>query len=201
MYLIHKKKNQYEYENEKNQRSSNFDRNLCNIFHNYFINNFILEKMEKLKIVNAEIVFANLKDDGFGTSLTFRVTPEMEKQIIEFWATNKIGKTEPGVAKFKEYEGKKQFNCKITENTKFAYINGTSEESLGFGAKVNMFIQAFEYNNKFTKGQTMVGANISAVVVTEGRKTGADADLSDLLNEIGQVQEKEEEEKTTDLPF
>ena len=160
----------------------------------------IKNKMEKLKIVNAEIVFANLKDDGFGTSLTFKVTPEMEKEIVKFWATNKIGKTEPGVAIFKEYEGTKQFNCKITENTKFAYINGTSEYSIGFGAKVNMFIQAFEYNNKFTKGKTMVGANISACVVTAGRKTGADADLSDLLNEIGHVQDKVEEE-ITDLPF
>ena len=36
----------------------------------------------KIKVVNAEVIFANLVDEGFGTSLTIKLTPEIEKQII-----------------------------------------------------------------------------------------------------------------------
>lgn len=151
--------------------------------------------MEKLKIENAEIVFANLTDNGFGTSLTIKVTPEIEKQLTEFYAKNKIGneKTVIGVPNFKDYEGTKQISLRINDSTKFAGINGLTTENLGFGAKVNFFLNAFEYNNKFTKGKTYVGASISAVVILSGRKTGADADLSDLLNEINQEEEKNNE--------
>jgi len=46
---------------------------------------------KKIKVENAEIVFANLTDTGFGTSLTIKVTPEIEKQISDFWKENKIG--------------------------------------------------------------------------------------------------------------
>ena len=141
--------------------------------------------MEKIKIENAEIIFANLVDSGFGTSLTLKVTPELEKQITDFWAKNKIGneKTVIGVPNFKEYEGTKQINLKINESTKFAGLNGLTTENLGFGARVNMFVNAFEYSNKFTKGKTYIGASVSAVVILSGRKTGADADLAELLSE------------------
>lgn len=144
--------------------------------------------MEKIKIENAEIVFANLVDNGFGTSLTIKVTPEIEKQLTEFWEKNKIGneKTIIGVPNFKMYEETKQISLKINDNTKFAGLNGLTKESLGFGARVNFFLNSFEYNNKFTKGKTYIGASISACVILSGKKTGADADLSDLLNEINE---------------
>ena len=58
-------------------------------------------------------------------------------------------------------------------------------DNLGFGARVNFFLNAFEYTNKFTKGKTYTGASISAVVILDGKRTGADADLSDLLNDLG----------------
>ena len=158
--------------------------------------------MEKIKIENAEIVFANLTDTGFGTSLTIKVTPEIEKQISDFWAKNKIGneKTVIGVPNFKDYEGTKQINLKINDSTKFAGLNGLTTESLGFGARVNFFLNAFEYNNKFTKGKTYVGASISAVVILSGRKTGADADLAELLAEAPAPIATSEEVKS-DLPF
>ena len=158
--------------------------------------------MEKIKIENAEIVFANLTDTGFGTSLTIKVTPEIEKQISDFWAKNKIGneKTVIGVPNFKDYEGTKQINLKINESTKFAGLNSLTTENLGFGARVNLFLNAFEYNNKFTKGKTYVGASISAVVILSGRKTSADADLSELLNSISPSELQDDDEKT-DLPF
>ena len=164
--------------------------------------------MEKLKLTNVEVVFASLKDEGFGTSLTLKVTPEMEKEITAFWKKNNIGndKTVIGVPSIKDYEGTKQINLKINDKTAFAGVNGLSKDDLGFGCRINCFVNAFEYNNKFTKGKTYVGASISAVVVTEGRKTGADADLSDLLNEVNgesslPPSEKFVDEKVNDLPF
>ena len=159
--------------------------------------------MEKLKIKNAEVIFANLKNEGFGTSLTIKVTPEIEKALIDFYAENKIGneKTVIGVPTFKEYEGTKQYNSKINENTKFAYLNGLTENSLGFGARIDFILNAFEYNNKFTKGKTYIGANVSAVVVLSGRKTGSDADLSDLLNEISVEIPENATDNGSGLPF
>ena len=141
----------------------------------------------KIKVVNAEVIFANLVDEGFGTSLTIKLTPEIEEQVKEFWKTNNIGneKTVIGEPNIKEYEGTRQLSLKINDHTKFAGLNGLTTDNLGFGARVNFFLNAFEYKNKFTKGKTYVGASISAVVILEGRRTGADADLSDLLNDLG----------------
>ncbi len=160
---------------------------------------------DKLKVVNAEIVFANLKDEGFGTSLTIKVTPEIEKQLTDFYAKNKIGneKTVIGVPTLKEYEGAKQFSAKINESTKFAGLNGLTVENLGFGAIVNFFLNAFEYNNKFTKGKTFVGASVSAVVILEGRKTGADADLAELLGDTSLPTAESQPSEIVDsgLPF
>jgi hypothetical protein len=140
----------------------------------------------KIKVVNAEVIFANLVDEGFGTSLTIKLTPELEKQITEFWKTNNIGneKTVIGEPNIKEYEGTRQLSLKINEHTKFAGLNGLTTDNLGFGARINFFLNAFEYSNKFTKGKTYTGASISAVVILEGKRTGADADLSDLLNDL-----------------
>ena len=149
---------------------------------------------QKIKVVNAEVIFANLTDEGFGTSLTIKLTPEIEEQITEFWKANNIGneKTVIGEPNIKEYEGTRQLSLKINDHTKFAGIKGLTTDNLGFGARINFFLNAFEYKNKFTKGETYVGASISAVVILEGRRTGADADLSDLLNDLGDVEDATE---------
>jgi hypothetical protein len=160
--------------------------------------------MDKLKISNAEIIFANLEDSGFGTSLTIKVTPEIEKQLVDFYAKNKIGneKTVIGVPNFKDYEGTKQFSAKINDSTKFAGLNGLTTENLGFGATINFFLNAFEYNNKFTKGKSFVGASVSAVVILSGRKTGADADLAELLGDTSlPTTESNNEATSDDMPF
>ena len=163
------------------------------------VNNIMNTKKEKpagtaqnkIKVVNAEVIFANLTDEGFGTSLTIKLTPEIEEQITEFWKANNIGneKTVIGEPNIKEYEGTRQLSLKINEHTKFAGIKGLTTDNLGFGARINFFLNAFEYSNKFTKGKTYTGASISAVVILEGRRTGADADLSDLLNDLGDVED------------
>ncbi|MDD4437943.1 MAG: hypothetical protein PHS04_07925 [Tissierellia bacterium] len=165
---------------------------------------------QKLKLRGCEIVFANMEEkDGFKRSLTIKVDAEKEKQITEFWKANKIGKQNPGVPSFKEYEGTKQMNLSFNDNTKFAYLNGTNEQSLGWGAKVDLIVNAFTYNNKFTGGKDKVGASLSAVLVTSGRVTGADADLADLLSGYEVAESNSEEmadnvEQQTaenDLPF
>lgn len=148
-------------------------------------------KQPKLKLKNVEVVFANLEDEGFGRSLTIKVTSDNETMINDFFKVNQIGNEKSkviGEPNYKEYEGTKQLGIRFNDNTKFAGLNGLDQLDLGFGARIDCFINAFEYNNKFTRGATYVGASLSAVVILSGRKTGADADLNDLLNE---AQERE----------
>ena len=134
----------------------------------------------KLKLEHVNIVFANLEDEGFGRSLTIDVTDKAIQDKISSWVKdNKIGKKEPGVANFKEYEGKLQYAFKISDFTQFAGLNGLTKDNLGFGAQISLIASAFEYDNKFGKG---VSANLSAVLVEERAKTGADADLAELLD-------------------
>jgi len=136
----------------------------------------------KLKLEHVSIVFANLEDEGFGRSLTIDVTDKAIQDKITAWIKeNKIGKTTPGVAKFKEYEGKYQYAFKISDYTQFAGLNGLTKDNLGFAAKVSIVAQSFAYDNKFGKG---VSANLSAVLVEERAKTGADADMADLMSGV-----------------
>lgn len=134
----------------------------------------------KLKLEHVSIVFANLVDDGFGRSLTIDVTDKEVRDKVEKWVkTNKIGKGDKaGIPNFKEYEGRTQYAIKISDFTQFAGLNGLTKDNLGFGAKVSLVANAFEYDNKFGKG---VSANLSAVLVEERAKTGADADMAELL--------------------
>ena len=172
-------------------------------------------RQPKLKLKNVEVVFANLEDEGFGRSLTIKVTSENEKAINDFFKVNQIGNEKSkviGEPNYKEYEGTKQLGIRFNDNTRFAGINGLDQIDLGFGARIDCIVNAFEYNNKFTRGATYVGASLSAVVVLSGRRTGADADLNDLLNEAQErefvqgdefVQKESEQAESAkdDLPF
>lgn len=172
-------------------------------------------KQPKLKLKNVEVVFANLEDEGFGRSLTIKVTSENEKAINDFFKVNQIGNEKSkviGEPNYKEYEGTKQLGIRFNDNTRFAGMNGLDQLDLGFGARIDCVVNAFEYNNKFTRGNTFVGASLSAVVILSGRKTGADADLNELLNEAQErefvqgdefVQKESEQAESAedDLPF
>ena len=172
-------------------------------------------KQPKLKLKNVEVVFANLEDEGFGRSLTIKVTSENETMINDFFKVNQIGNEKSkviGEPNYKEYEGTKQLGIRFNDNTRFAGLNGLDQLDLGFGARIDCVVNAFEYNNKFTRGATFVGASLSAVVILSGRKTGADADLNDLLNEAQErefvqgdefVQKESEQAESAkdDLPF
>lgn len=144
--------------------------------------------MDKLKLTNVKIIFANTKDEGFGRSLTIDATsPEIQKRITEWVEVNKIGKTDPGVPKFKEYQPEQgdktiQYNFRINDYTKFVGIGGLTIDDLGYGAEVSLVAQAFEYNNKFGKGTS---ASLSAVLIEKAIRTSADDDIDDLLQGVG----------------
>ena len=164
------------------------------------------EPNTKLKLKNVKVVFYNPEDEGFGTSITIDCTDEaVKKQIVDWVKENNIGKDTPGEAKIKEYTNENtgettlQYAFKINEYTKYAGINGLAKEDLGYGAMVDLIAQAYTYNNKFTSGKDRVGQSVSAIVVRSGATTGGDADLAELLGDIGE--EPEEEIKVESVPF
>lgn len=160
----------------------------------------------KLKLQKVKVIFYNDVDEGFGTSITIDATDEaIKKQITDWVKANNIGKDNPGVANFKEYTNEKsgettiQYSFRINEYTKYAGLNGLSEKDLGYGAVVDLIANAFVYNNKFTGGKDRVGQSASAIVVRSGATTGGDADLAELLGDLGE--EPEEEVQAGSVPF
>lgn len=164
------------------------------------------DSKRKLKLTGRKVIFYNGPDDPkaaeYGTSLTLDVTePGVRKQIEDFCVTNNVGKNgdpKKGHANIKEYTNEKtgettyQFTVKFNEHTKFGGLNGLSQADLGFGSKVNLIINAYEYG-KFGGGVAM---SASAVIVTEGGSSNADADLAELMDDLG-----ENEVEATAVPF
>jgi len=143
----------------------------------------------KIKLNNVKVVFANMKDEGFGRSITIDATnPETQKAISEWVKDNNIGKTDnAGKANFKEYEpevGDKviQYSFKINDYTKIVGANGLVSNDLGYGAVVSIMAQAFQYDNKFGKGTS---ASLTAVLITASVRTSSDDDVDELLSEAG----------------
>lgn len=164
------------------------------------------ETNTKLKLQKVKVIFYNDVDEGFGTSITIDATDEnIRKQITDWVKQNNIGKDNPGVANFKEYTNEKsgettiQYSFRINEYTKYAGLNGLSEKDLGYGAVVDLIANAFVYNNRFTGGKDRVGQSASAIVVRSGATTGGDADLQELLGDLGE--EPEEEVQAGNVPF
>ena len=158
---------------------------------------------DKITLRDVEVVFASIDDTGFGRSITVNATDkDVKKAITEWVEKNNIGKGDKaGKPNFKEYEGKEQYAFKINDYTRFAGLNGLSEKDLGFGARISLVANAFEYDNKFGKG---VSGSLSAVVVEKRAATSADGDLADLLGkEPDVVVEPIEGEKVNldDIPF
>lgn len=155
-----------------------------------------MEDTSKITLRGVEIFFANLEDEGFGRSLTIDATDPNTKKAITNWVeTNKIGKGDKaGVPNFKTYEDKVQYAFKINDFTRFAGNNGLSEKDLGFGAKVSLIANAFEYDNKFGKG---VSGSLSAVLIEKRASTSADADLEELMGSA----EDNGEFSLKDIPF
>lgn len=168
------------------------------------------ETNTKLKLQKVKIIFYNAENTGFGTSITIDATDKAIQEQISAWVKeNNIGKENPGVANFKEYTNEKtgettiQYSFRINEYTKYAGINGLSENDLGYGAVVDLIANAFVYNNKFTAGKDRVGQSASAIVVRSGATTGGDADLAELLGDLGDEEPttEVEETKVNSVPF
>lgn len=133
--------------------------------------------MENLIIKNAKLLFVEINDKDFGSSITIDVTdPEMQKIITEYYTNAGLN------PKFKDYvngktgETTKQFSVKIasfaniqTEDGETLTLdeaeNKVSAIKLGFGAIVNIAIKPYEYDNKFGKGKS---ASVSAIRIVKG---------------------------------
>ena len=121
--------------------------------------------MEKeLVLKHIKVVFAELEDKGFGTSITIDATDQAVQDEITKWVANYD--INGGVAKFKDYTNKdgettKQFNFKISKYTEFG---GLGDKELGFGAIVNIVARPYSYDNQFGKGTS---ASLAAVYVVE----------------------------------
>lgn len=137
---------------------------------------------ERIRLNNVEVVFANLDDTGYGKSITIAATdPEVVKQITEWVKENNIGKGDKaGVPNFKEYEGKKQYAFKINDYTRFAGLNGLTQNNLGYGARISLIAQAFEWSNKFGSG---ISSSLTAVLVEKAANSASDGDLAELLGD------------------
>src|SRR5690606_40002620 len=122
----------------------------------------------KIYLKNVKVIFANLKDEGFGRSITIDCTEPEIGEAIEAWVVaNKIGKApNTGVPNFKTYEDTIQYAFKINDSTKFVYADGLGEADLGYRAEVSLAANAFDYDNKFGKGTS---SSLSAVVVHKGK--------------------------------
>lgn len=148
------------------------------------------KEFTKLVLRDAKVIFANLTDEGFGTSITIDATDEkVRDQISEWVATNKIGKDNPGVANFKEYipedsdEVTYQFSFKINDYTKYKGMEALTKENLGYGAMIDLVANPFFFDNKFGKG---VSQSLSAVLIKSGTQSSADADMDALVAEVGE---------------
>lgn len=159
----------------------------------------------KIKLKNVKVVFFSPEDEGYGKSITIDCTDEAVKnQIVEWVKVNNIGKDNPGVAKIRPYTNPDtgtttyQFVFKITDRTQYAGIDGLGKDDIGRGSIVDLIANAYPYNNKWSQGKDKTGQSASAIVV-RSRGGSSDADLAELLGEMGE--EPESEVKAEGVPF
>lgn len=143
--------------------------------------------MDKLILKGAKVLFIEINDKDFGSSITLDVTDgEMRSAIETYFAGEGL------VPKFKEYTNKntgevtKQFSIKLASFVKVQDEAGNEysldevekkihDIKLAFGAIVNVAIRSYDYDNKFGKGKS---ASVSALKITKG------AELKDDMAEL-----------------
>lgn len=124
--------------------------------------------MQELILKDVKIIFAELEDKGFGRNIVIDATDKAIQDVInDYYAEFNIGGGKP---KFKDYtdkEGKttKQFTIKISDYCDFDGKDGLGESDLRYGAKVNVLIKSYEWDNSFGKG---VSARAQSIYVVEG---------------------------------
>lgn len=165
-----------------------------------------LNDTTKLKLSGAKVVFYTGPEDekakDFGTSVTIALDPESKKIVEEFYKENNVGKNgdpNKGKANIKEYTNEdtgvttEQLTIKFNEHTQFAGLNGLGQNDLGYGATINLIAKAYEYK-KFGGG---IAVSASAIVVTKGAASNNDADLDELMSDLGDSADVED----TSVPF
>lgn len=124
--------------------------------------------MQELIIKDVKIIFAELEDKGYGRNIVIDATDEnLQKVITDYYEEFNIGS---GTPKFKDYttkDGKtvKQFTIKISDYCDIEGKDGLGESDLRYGAKVNVLIKAYEWDNSFGKG---VSARAMDIYIVEG---------------------------------
>lgn len=143
--------------------------------------------MDKLILKGAKVLFIELKDKDFGSSITIDVTDGTMRSAIETYYAG-----EGLTPKFKDYTNKntgevtKQFSIKLASFVKIQdeagneysiddVENKLSQIKLAFGAIVNLAIRSYEYDNKFGKGKS---TSVSALKITKG------AELKDDMQDL-----------------
>lgn len=143
--------------------------------------------MEKLILKGAKVLFIEINDKDFGSSITIDVTnPEVRSAIESYYASEGL------TPKFKDYTNKntgevtKQYSIKLATFVKIQDEAGNeytldevegklAQIKLAFGAEVNLAIRSYEYDNKFGQGKS---ASVSALKVVKG------AELKDDMSEL-----------------
>jgi hypothetical protein len=124
--------------------------------------------MEELIIKNAKIIFADLEDKGYGKNIVIDASDiDLQEQIAKFYKDNKVGN---GTPKFKDYTNKdgetiKQFTLKLSDYTDIEGKDGLGAADLRYGAKVNILVRTYEWDNNFGKG---ISARVQSIFVLEG---------------------------------
>lgn len=139
----------------------------------------------KLVLKNVKLLFIEIKDKDFGSSITIDVSDAKVKSEIEaFYASQGI------TPKFKDYtnektnESTKQFSVKLASFVKIqdeagldydldVIENNLHTAKLGYGAELNVAIRPYDYDNKFGKGRS---ASVSAIKIVKGAEFKDDMD-------------------------
>lgn len=143
----------------------------------------------RLVLRNVKLLFVEIKDKDFGSSVTIDVTnPEIRKEIEDFYA--KEGLT----PKFKDYTNKESGKVTTQYSIKLASFVSVMDEAgneydldtvetkardikFVFGSMVNLAIRAYDYDNKFGKGKS---ASVTAVKIVKGAEAVKN-DMDDLI--------------------
>lgn len=116
-----------------------------------------------LTLTHVSVLFTELTDKGFGKSITIDCTEPDVELLIKKWAeANNYN------VKIKDYTNKDgshthQVSFKINDYTNIAGKDNATEKDLGWGAKVNLIVRAFEYKNSFGEGVSSAVSNIFIV--------------------------------------
>lgn len=129
------------------------------------------DNSNELVLSHVNVIFTELKDTGFGRSITIDVTDDDLRAKIEAWV--KENNINGGKAKIKDYTNEKtgvttkQYQLRLSDYTDIDGKDGLGEKDLGYGAVINLCARPFEYDNKFGKG---ISASLRGVFIVEPRK-------------------------------